>query len=135
MLVWRFQINRTCKKLISALSKVRCKNNFFLPSPYHTPQRLQKLYRSHPAYRVFTDCFFLMFNIMPMHVMFRLVGGDASPSSPPPKSATAYITSCVEAIFFSIFFFFSHEKQYFQYFFLTRKASKQSKRTHHEPVS
>ena len=29
-----------------------------------------------------------MFNIMHMHVMFRLVGGDASPTSPPPKSAT-----------------------------------------------
>ena len=53
LLVWRFQINRTRKKLISALQKVRCKNSFFLPHP----QWLQKLYRSHPAYRVLTDCF------------------------------------------------------------------------------
>ena len=29
-----------------------------------------------------------MFNIMHLHVMFRLVGGDASPH-PPPKSTTA----------------------------------------------
>ena len=48
-----------------------------------------ELYHSHMAYRVFTNAFFSnKFNIIHMHVRFRLVGEDTYPLNPPLLKAT-----------------------------------------------